>query len=180
MTTQVKGWALLLIHLVLVGSIAGKYAYERHTCPRVWVRATQYDPEQPLRGRYLGLTLHADACSLPRNQTGQAPYQPPYRPEGSWGWDVLLVAKDGKLSTVPARPMDVNAQRLSLHTGLPCEYASLDEPAEFFIAEHASAPFPLPKGQELWAEVTVPPSGPPRPLHLAVSDGKSFRVLDLR
>jgi len=27
--------------------------------------------------------------------------------------------------------------------------------------------------------VTVPPSGPPRPVRLAVSDGKEFRVLDL-
>ena len=30
------------------------------------------------------------------------------------------------------------------------------------------------------AEVTVPPSGPPRPIQLAISDGKNFRVLDLR
>jgi hypothetical protein len=38
----------------------------------------------------------------------------------------------------------------------------------------------LPPGQELWAEVTVPSSGPPRPIQLALSDGKQFHVLNLR
>jgi hypothetical protein len=58
---------LLLIQLALVSSIAAKYLYERRTCPRVWSRATQYDPNLPLRERYLALQLLVDACRLPRD-----------------------------------------------------------------------------------------------------------------
>jgi len=38
------------------------------------------------------------------------------------------------------------------------------------LAEHATSPLPLSKGQELWAEVTVPPKGPPRPIQLALKE----------
>ncbi len=62
----------------------------------------------------------------------------------------------------------------------PCERAWLREPTEFFLPEHAQTPFPLATGQELWALVTVPTTGPPRPVRLAVSDEKGFRVLELR
>src|SRR5579863_10026160 len=61
--------ALLVVQAVLVLSIAGKYVYERKTCPRVWVRAAQYDPNMPLRGRYLALRLALDACGLPRDES---------------------------------------------------------------------------------------------------------------
>ena len=61
------GLILLLVQLVLVLSVAGKYLYERQTRPRVWTRATQFDPALPLRGRYLALQLLVDACGLPRD-----------------------------------------------------------------------------------------------------------------
>ncbi len=190
MTAQAKGWILLFAHLLLVGSIAGKYAWERHTCPRVWTRATQYDPEQPLRGRYLALTLHADVCAL---AGGVAKDDTPFddlpaetkenlkkREPPSHEWTVHTAAKDGKLVGVEEKNSTPDTQTLTQPPFLPCGYASLSEPVEFFIAEHAKTPFPLSKGEELWAEVTVPPSGPPRPIHLAISDGRNFRVLDLR
>jgi hypothetical protein len=62
---------------------------------------------------------------------------------------------------------------------MPCEYARLSGTSDFFIPEHAKSPFPLQKGQELWALVTVPPSGPVRPVKLAVSDASGFHVLNL-
>ena len=51
---------LLAVQAALVLSIAGKYLYEREVCPRVWVPAAQYDPNMPLRGRYLALQLAVD------------------------------------------------------------------------------------------------------------------------
>ena len=38
---------LLAIQLILVCSIAGKYLYQRLTCPRVWTRAAAFDPSLP-------------------------------------------------------------------------------------------------------------------------------------
>jgi hypothetical protein len=183
MTTRTKGLLVLAVQLALVLSIAAKYAWERHTCPRVWTRTMQFDPNQPIRGRYLALTLHADACSLP--------FAAPTKTFGNtlhgWGpisaetWNVLPVAKNGKLSAVLADPKDpASSSTLTLLAGQPCETATLSGYTEFFIAEHARTPFPLAPGDELWAEVTVPPAGPPRPLRLAISDGKQFRVLNMR
>ena len=52
----------------------------------------------------------------------------------------------------------------------------LQEPVEFYIAEHAVDP-PSTEGQELWMEVTVPPVGPPRPLQLALKDNGGWKPL---
>jgi hypothetical protein len=46
--------------------------------------------------------------------------------------------------------------------------ARLDDPVAFFIPEHIPDPSLRPPGEELWAEVTVPRRGPPRPIRLAV------------
>src|ERR1039457_4189439 len=54
--------ALLLIQLAIVSSIAAKYLYQRWTCPRVWARAEAFDPQLPMRGRYLSLQLAVDGC----------------------------------------------------------------------------------------------------------------------
>lgn len=53
---------LLVVQLAIVSSIAGKYLYQRWTCPRVWTRALAYDPELVMRGRYLSLQLTVDGC----------------------------------------------------------------------------------------------------------------------
>jgi hypothetical protein len=183
MTQKTKGLLVLAVQMALVLSVAAKYAWERHTCPRVWTRAVQFDPAQPLRGRYLALNLRADACGLPQNS---------FKQDFGWNavhkwanirvqsWSVVPIAKNGKLFAVLADPQNpAEASTLTLPKGLPCEAALLSGQTEFFIAEHATTPFPLLQGQELWAEVTVPPSGPPRPVQLAVSDGKEFHVLNL-
>jgi hypothetical protein len=183
MTTRTKGLLVLAVQMALVLSIAAKYAWERHSCPRVWTRAVQFDPNQPVRGRYLALSLYADACSLPPQKLthvfgntlhGWGPTNPEV-------WDVVLTAKNGNLSAVLADPKNpAEASTLTLPAGHPCQAALLSNQTEFFIAEHAQTPFPLTPGNELWAEVTVPPTGPPRPLRLAISDGKNFHVLNLR
>ena len=54
--------AVVVIQLLLVGSIAAKYYYQRAICPRVWTRAAMYDPELMMRGRYLSMQLQVDGC----------------------------------------------------------------------------------------------------------------------
>jgi hypothetical protein len=185
MSARRNGLVVLAIQVLLVLSIGAKYAWERHHCPMVWAKAQQYDPDQPLRGRYIGLSLHANACGLLRGRQRKdfeplISGRPRSGPVESEEWRVVPGVRDGVLTPVvvdETRPGPT--QELTLDTGMPCEYARLSGVSDFFIPEHAKSPFPLEKGQELWALVTVPPSGPVRPVKLAVSDASGFHVLSL-
>jgi hypothetical protein len=55
----------------------------------------------------------------------------------------------------------------------------LDAPVDFFIGEHAASRIEIKNEQELWVEVTVPRRGPPRPIQLALKDGKAWKPLGL-
>lgn len=164
-STQSKGLILLAVQLLLVLSIGAKYAWERHHCPMVWARAGQYDPSQPIRGRYIGLTLHASACGLP--QSGPASVLGPLRPmmvAGPVGngqeWRVVPAVRNGQLAPrVVDDTQPGPTQELSLGADVPCNDAVLNPVTDFFIPEHAKSPFPLQKGQQLLALVTVPQIG---------------------
>jgi hypothetical protein len=56
----------------------------------------------------------------------------------------------------------------------------LSEPLAYFIPEHVPDPSVRPDNEELWAEVTVPPSGAPRPIRLGVKSNGVIRPLELR
>lgn len=175
---------LLLVQLVLVSNIAAKYLYERKTCPRVWSRATQYDPNLPLRGRYLALQLLVDACHLPRDpghleSSFVYGIRPGKKMPRYWSWNVSLSIANGHLVPVlqdhPKSPADT--LRLMLEEDRPCDRTPVLNSSEFFIPDRAQSPFPLKPGQELWVEVTLPPAGPPRPIQLAISTKSNFQIL---
>jgi hypothetical protein len=183
MTQRNRGLALLAVQLVLVLSIAGKYVYERKVCPRLWVRTAQFDPDLPFRGRYLALQLTVDACGLPHDQAaslgGRGISLLGHTTE--WQWRVKPEVKEGKLIAILAgdqvRPE--LTQELTQFEGR-CDRAVLMESADYFIGDRAKSPFPLKPNEELWAEVTVPPSGPPRPIQLAISSDAGFKPLVIR
>jgi hypothetical protein len=187
-TQRARGVVLLAIQLVLVLSIAAKYVYERKTCPRVWVRTAQIDPNLPFRGRYLSLQLVLDACGLPHDNADSLPEPVIPFPGGggpssrSFRWKVKPEASDGKLIAVIAgdnvRPE--LTQELTQWGHRSCDHAVLSQPADYFIGDRAKSPFPLKPNEELWAEVTVPSSGPPRPIQLAISSDAGFRPLVIR
>jgi hypothetical protein len=168
------GLILFFVQLVLVLSVAGKYLYERQTRPRVWTRATQFDPNLPLRGRYLALQLLLDSCSLPQD-AGHAirPY-PGSHP--FWQWNVSLAAENGKLVPIVAPQ---GRETLTLFAGRACDRATLSNQELLFIPDRARIPLPLQEGQDLWVEVTVPASGPPRPVQIALSGAAGFHPLKL-
>ena len=174
MKTIRPGLILVFVQLVLVLSVAGKYLYERQTRPRVWTRATQFDPNLPLRGRYLALQLLLDACSLPQD-VGHAtrPYSGRHF---FWQWNVSLAAENGKL--VPSVAPQ-GRETLTLLAGKPCDRATLSNQELLFIPDRAHVPLPLQPGQDLWVEVTVPAGGPPRPIQIAVSTETGFHPIKL-
>jgi uncharacterized membrane-anchored protein len=181
---------LLVIQLVLVSSIAAKYLYQRERCPRVWVQAAAYDPNMVMRGRYLILQLTVDGCQstlpsalhavFPRNSDGTT------RPNGfhvNWQGAVSFRAKlkveGNKLIVIRIPEADETSKGVNV-TAWPdssCDAMRLNEPVDFYIAEHAADPSRLKPNQELWMEVTIPPQGPPRPIQLALKDDGGWRPL---
>jgi hypothetical protein len=180
--------ALLLIQLALVGSIAAKYLYQRWRCPRVWTRATAYDPDMFMRGRYLSLQVTVDGCQSTLPSHAQARF--PRKPDGTIAnprfavsarglveFPAKLAVKDGRLLALRLPEADARQEgpMVQAGPGSGCDEMRMVDPVNFYITEHAASPLPLKPGEELWMEVTVPPKGPPRPLQLAVKKGAEWR-----
>jgi hypothetical protein len=190
---SVASVALLVIQLLLVSTVAMKYMWQRWRCPRVWTQTVSFDPELPMRGRYLSVRLQVDGCqsTLPSAKAAQFPrdvngaVKPGMylvRPSGVVQFQGELKVEDNKLIAVKIEdPAKAEAgQMVSAWPGSQCDQMQLDKPVDFYIAEHAQSPLPLNRGQELWVEVTIPPKGPPRPLEMALKDNGVWKPLALK
>jgi len=171
---------LIAVQLLLVLTIAGKFVYERAHCPRVWVRTEGFDPNLPVRGRYLSLSLTPDAAGVfpdrplvPAEPTlydaHPGKYQPVYASER-----VHLVVRDGKLVAIKDPHGDLDLRWTRDRDG-KSTYA-LKDGVPFYIPDHADLPS-LPHDAETWAEVTVPPKGPPRIIRLGVKSTDSDAII---
>ncbi len=179
---------LLVIQLVIVSSVACKYLYQRLTCPRVWTRAVAFDPELPLRGRYLSLQLMVDGCQstlpsaksaeFPRDVTG-AVVRGRFGLRNGTLFRADLKVENNRLIAINAvlNTTGRDGQPVLAVQDRPCDQMLLDRPAAFYISEKAVDPSHLSPGQELWMEVTVPPKGPPRPIQLALKDNGAWKPL---
>jgi hypothetical protein len=181
---------LLAIQLALVSSIAAKYLYQRSTCARVWTRTAAYDPDMPMRGRYLSLRLTVDGCqstlpsalhaTFPRNSDGTTKSTGfTVNWQGAVQFRAKLKVEKNKLLAIriPEADLTSKGEMVWAMPGSACDAMRLQEPVDFYIAEHAADPSRLKPGQELWIEVTVPPNGPPRPIQLALKDNGAWKPL---
>lgn len=186
---------LLAIQLALVCSVAATYLYQRGRYPRVWTRAVAIDPQLPMRGRYLSLQLTVDGCQsslpsgklavFPRDVNGVVVPGPwTVGPVQPFSFPAELKVVDNKLEAI--RPQEgqerSKGQLVSAWKGRTCDQMRLEQPVNFFIAEHTAMPLPVQPGRqgaapELWIEVTVPPNGPPRPIQLAVKQDRAWKPL---
>jgi hypothetical protein len=162
-----KGAILLVVQVLLVGSLAGKYFNDRRRYPKAWVKTVPYDPNLPIRGRYVTMTaiIETDA-PVPKEKTVYESFC------------AALSVKDGKL------------YGRKVEDGSSCEpagyvgrlEATLQSRLAFFIPDTAKDPAQeaVLNKEELWVEVSIPPKGPPRPLRLGVkkADGE-IRPLDI-
>ncbi len=169
MTHLQKGLILAGAQLALVASLAAKYAMDRARLPRVWVQTAAYDPTLPIRGRYVRFRLLVstdDAYGSPQNlRRGMR--------------DVTLNVRDGRLVANPAdHSTGLHVNRLTINK--EGEVTALVEPVAFFLPEHAVDPSLRRAGEQLWVQVTVPKTGPPRPIQLAIKRGDTFTPLDIR
>jgi hypothetical protein len=164
-----KGVVIAVAHVGLVASLGARLLYDRATLPRVWARAVPYDPNLPIRGRYVSLQLIVEPRGIeerqpqpgPESQRGPEPRQP-----------VALHVEDGRL--VARAASQERRYGANLHVRFLQRQdqllAVLDEGVAVFIGEHIRDPSRRAPGEELWVEVTIPKRGPPRPIRLGVKD----------
>jgi len=165
-----RGWLLAVLHVALVGSLAGKYLVDRHTLPRGWVRTEPYDPDLPIRGRYVQLRVETrleDALRPPETREERS------RASGFWIGPARLAIDGAGLIL----EWDESGKRLWI--GSAGGRYFLSEPVAYFIPEKVADPSRRPAGEELWVEVSVPRRGPPRPIRLGVRKGGVLTPLHL-
>jgi len=158
----VKGLLIAVAHVGLVASLGGKLLYDRTTRPRVWVLAAPYDPDLPIRGRYVSLQLVVEPRGVEESKSG-AGQRPPQS---------VALRVEGNRLVAEAAAVDRGYDSSDLHVRFiqrrDEKLAVLDQPVAFFIPEHIPDPSRRPQDEELWVEVTIPEKGPPRPIRLGV------------
>ena len=176
-----KGLAVAFIHILIVLSLGAKLLYDRAHRPRVWVRTASFDPDLPIRGRYLTLNLEVQAPGFEVNAPVAAPIVKNTRPTPQYyNDDIELVVENGQLvARKTDKHTDMHVQWWPSRQGR--DAFVLSSPVSFFVAEHAEAPhLNTITGDELWAEVTIPRKGPPRPIQLAMKRGAQWTPLNYR
>ena len=165
-----RALTLIALQLMIVSSLGAKLRYDRATRPRLWVQTIGYDPNLPVRGRYAAMRLVV--------------YAPWLKPDQNRPWvgerarlevcgDKLCAIRDSAggvfLQTLPQIWPGMNAEamdRVRSHYTVV-----LAESVDFYIPEHAQDPTWRRDGTQLWAEVTIPKTGPPRPIRLGRKTG---------
>jgi hypothetical protein len=164
MSARNRGIAVAAIQLLIVLSLGGKLLYDRRTRPRAWALVNTYDPELPIRGRYLTEQLRMPSEGFTFHTTqGTA--------DSKWDFTeqwAHFTVRDGQLvanfTGSPSQPGEwVHLEKLNDGTN----QAVSQQPVFLFISDTANVPT-LARGDELWMEVTLPKKGPPRPIRMAV------------
>ncbi|MDP9199760.1 MAG: GDYXXLXY domain-containing protein [Pseudomonadota bacterium] len=166
MTPFARGLLVGAIQVLLVAGIGAKFLVERSSYPRLWVETAPYDPDMPIRGRYVNIALLVDADrNAPNAGRDRAPNM----------FLARLEARGDRLVAVQDDDNGTHWVRSGTCGGEACW--QLAEPLAYFIPEHATDPSRQPEGSTLWAEVTLPPKGAPRPIRLGAKQGESIEPI---
>jgi len=161
-----KGLIIALVHICIVSSLGAKLLYDRSVRPRVWALAAPYDPNMPIRGRYVSLQLVAEPRGIKETVAPTQGWVPPQ--------SVVLRAENDRLVAegVPGKTgYNPEATQVRFVQRQERRLAVLAQPVAFFIPEHVPDPSRRQPGEELWVELTLPRKGPPRPIQLGVKKG---------
>jgi hypothetical protein len=172
-----KGIVLALVHIALIGTLGAKLMIDRSRYPRVWAKSVPFDPDLPIRGRYVRLRLEAKAdAPFTAKEEEKHLYRDSPAGFGRIYRNADLMVRDGALIAVPNDEGQTAVQAIIGQE----DRAQLTVPVAFFIPEHVPDPSMRPAGEELWVEVTVPAKGPPRPIQLGVKKDGTIVPLGLR
>jgi hypothetical protein len=148
------------VHVAILLAVLGKYWWDRESLPRVWARSLNYDPNLPVRGRYVQLALVVDAPPRPAMSVGSI--------------QRARLFIDG--GTLKGEFVDHGGVRVWTRAGA----VTIFDRMELFLPEHVPDPSVRSAGEELWVEVSVPKHGLPRPVRLGVKKDGQIHPLDLR
>lgn len=159
-----KALLVAALHIALVCTLGAKLLYDRAHRPRVWVKSAVYDPDLPIRGKYLSLMMELPAQgftsrnqSLPYGNTTQNyEFFTPSR------CDVVL--RGNELVAVGNEEGEywANVRRRDQKV-----VAQINGEIAYFLPDNKWGPS-LHPGEELWFEGTLPRNGPPRPIRLGI------------
>lgn len=174
-----KAVLVALIHVAIVSTLGAKLLYDRATCPRVWLQTQNYDPNLPIRGRYVSLRPLFDdpkpPKSLPSNEFNRMAAFNYSMEQGT----ISVVNGKAVVTLNDSKNLQNAIQFTRTSNGPGTAYLTTYEPVLYFIPDTAANPSSLKRGEELWVEVTIPHKGPPRPIQLAIKSAGSWKPLNL-
>lgn len=166
-----KGLLLAATQLVIVLSLGAKLLYDRATRPRVWAQADNFDPDLPIRGRYLALRLPV----IPEGFTYEASGQPNIDDWSSnQNWAYLSVRANQLIGSAQGAG---SGMWIHLHKNGDGPITALTED---FVLVFIPETFQMPTvhhDDQLWVEVTIPAKVPPRPIRIAIKNASGFKPL---
>jgi hypothetical protein len=160
-----KGLLLALLQIGIVSSLGAKLLYDRAHRPRVWIKSAIYDPNLPIRGKYLALNIEVPAEGF-SGRVQNLPYGPGSNPYEFFSPNRCdLILRGNQLIAVANQQgefwANVSRRNQDLVVVISGEMA-------YFLPEHKDGPILRNPGEELWIEATIPRKGPPRPLRLGI------------
>ena len=185
MSAMGRAVALAAVHVLLISSLGAKLLYDRRTCPQAWFKTRQFDPNLPIRGRYLSLQVEVRD---PRSQAeiesrfgSEIKTQENAQKQYAWRGPIDFGRECGSIAVRDGAPVAIfepegpssfcdnltfSRQRVA---GAPGDSTlRVNEPVLFFVPDTAQLPAPTHDAAELWVLATVPHLGPPRPIALGV------------
>jgi hypothetical protein len=179
-----KAAVVALIQILIVCSLGAKLLYDRRTRPQAWFETARYDPNLPIRGRYVGLQIVLDDSRSPDEIAKRFATQMQNGLNNYGQGCGSIVVRDGKPTVEFDNGSMWNCDHLTfMHwPGNGANRLRLNQPILFFIPDTAKDPTGLPRGDELWVLATIPRKGPPRPIALGVKKAgeTTIRRLDLQ
>ena len=189
-SSMTKAVAVALIQILIVCSLGAKLLYDRRTRPQAWFKTERFDPNLPIRGRYVSLLIEVNDSRSPAEIEkkygseiqAQENQQARYALHGvyDFGQECGSIAMAGGAPIAEFDPGQIwNCDNLTFVRRKSANGVSLrlTTPSLFFISDTAKDPTRLSAGDELWVLATIPRKGPPRPITLGV---KKAGVKDIR
>ena len=190
-----KAVAVALVQILLISSLGAKLLYDRKTCPRTWFKTQRYDPNLPIRGRYLSLQVEVQDPRTPEEvaakfgseiraeENQRAKYDPEWHGPIGFGRECGTIAvHDGRAIAAFDESSIGLCEKLNFSRRKAADRTSLllNEPVLFFIPDTAKDLTHLNVGEELWVLATVPRKGPLRPIALGIKKANEGEIRELK
>jgi hypothetical protein len=176
-----KAAVVALIQILIVSSLGAKLLYDRRRCPQAWFFTQRYDPNLPIRGRYVSLQITVNDPPSDEEISKQSSSQLQTAGLNGSQWCGSIVVRNATPTAEFDNSPTWDCENLSF-VRWPENGASrlrVNQPILFFIPDTAKDPTALARGDEMWVLATIPRKGPPRPIALGVKKAGETEITRL-